>query len=99
MKHKHAELIKAWADGAIIQFEFEVGGEWKDCPSNKPNWDETTEYRIKPSPKEVTVYYYEFDNGDTLLSLVNYEELISGGTAFAVYKKTITLTEDDKMQP
>ena len=48
--HKHAELIKAWADGAEIQF-LARGGRWRDCAQNQPEWNLTTEYRIKPEPK------------------------------------------------
>ena len=48
MKHKHADLIKAWADGAEIQYNY--NSEWVDCGS-KPEWYEFTEYRIKPEPK------------------------------------------------
>ena len=55
--HKHAELIKAWADGATIQHRFFMGGniqdwsEWKD--KDELIWDtsEWVEYRIKPEPK------------------------------------------------
>lgn len=43
MKHKHAEIIKQWADGAQIQYE-DCG--WRDC--NNPAWDVGTEYRVKP---------------------------------------------------
>lgn len=47
-KHKHAELIKAWADGAQIQYK---GGNntWND--EKTPVWSDWTEYRIKPEPK------------------------------------------------
>lgn len=49
--HKHAELIKAWADGAKIEMRA-VSGKWvgyedRDCPT----WHELYEYRIKPEPK------------------------------------------------
>lgn len=45
--HKHAALIKAWADGAEIQWR--RGDEWMSClPS--PAWYEDKEYRIKPEP-------------------------------------------------
>lgn len=44
MKHKYAEQIKAWADGAKIQ-EF-VLNEWRD--TNDPKWYAQTKYRIKP---------------------------------------------------
>lgn len=46
--HKHAELIKAWADGAEIQVLVR-DGEWVKTPY--PEWNEDTEYRIKPEPK------------------------------------------------
>ena len=47
--HKHAELIKAWAEGATIQFRF-VGEDWATLKS--PFWDaKDGEYRIKPEPK------------------------------------------------
>ncbi len=48
--HKHADLIKAWADGAIIQYWRNPYG-WEDCAKNYPAWDEGAEYRIKPEPK------------------------------------------------
>jgi hypothetical protein len=47
--HKHAELIKAWADGAKIEFFDEVCRAWLPAPKN-PAWDEDTLYRIKPKP-------------------------------------------------
>ncbi len=46
--HKHAELIKAWADGAKVQYRAN-GIEWFD--SDRPHWHDETEYRIKPEPK------------------------------------------------
>ena len=46
--HKHAELIKAWADGAEIEYEYD--GEWFICFGN-PAWQTNVEYRIKPEPK------------------------------------------------
>lgn len=45
--HKHAEIIKAWADGAIIE------RLWSDehwLIDNQPMWEEWEEYRIKPEP-------------------------------------------------
>jgi hypothetical protein len=44
--HKHAEIIKAWADGAEIQY-YEHG--WLDC-TDCPIWQVDVEYRIKPEP-------------------------------------------------
>ena len=59
--HKHAELIKAWADGAEI--------ECRDCRvwyhAKDPKWQEDMEYRIKPKTKPDIV--------KTLRSFYNYE--------------------------
>lgn len=44
--HKHAALIKAWADGAKIQWLY--GNTWVD--REHPDWS-GKEYRIKPEPK------------------------------------------------
>ena len=51
--HKHAELIKAWADGAEIQDRYKFGyGDWTDWADNdEPTWQFDHEYRIKPEPK------------------------------------------------
>jgi len=55
--HKHAELIKAWADGAEIEIKFYEG--WRDC---RPiDWNENAEFRIKPEPKPDMVYYGQLD--------------------------------------
>ena len=44
---KHAELIKAWADGAEI--EWFDGRTWQVVRS--PAWCDDTQYRVKPEPK------------------------------------------------
>ena len=54
--HKHAELIKAWADGTIIQYK-DFNDDWADCVCNLPVWNLNTEYRIKPEPKPDIVKY------------------------------------------
>ena len=49
MKHKHADLIKAWADGAEIQIRDDLDDIWLD--TNSPSWVAEYQYRIKPEPK------------------------------------------------
>ena len=46
-RHKHADLIHAWADGAQVQVLH--CGNWIDTPN--PLWLENNEYRVKPQPK------------------------------------------------
>lgn len=59
--HKHAALIKAWADGAEIQLleDRTRNPFWKDAPH--PHWNEATEYRIKPEPKPDVVLIRRVD--------------------------------------
>jgi hypothetical protein len=49
MKHKHYDLIVAWADGANIECK-DYDGQW--YVSNSPMWHNSTEYRIKPEPQK-----------------------------------------------
>jgi hypothetical protein len=60
--HKHAEVIKAWADGAEIQWYDDSPREhrWKDCPISFI-WDVRFQFRVKPEPKPDVVYYGVFD--------------------------------------
>ena len=51
--HKHAEIIKAWADGAEVEYRFNetLSGwsKWKILAHDKPFLsDSWFEYRIKP---------------------------------------------------
>jgi len=46
--HKHAALIKAWADGAQIERK-NSRGDWFYVYA--PDWDVDEEYRIQPEPK------------------------------------------------
>lgn len=50
--HKHAALIKAWADGAEIELKITYAGsiKWVALP-DIGIWHESEEYRIKPIPK------------------------------------------------
>lgn len=51
-RRKHAALIKAWADGAIIQCLDLKTKEWFDVGGNFPTWSDECEYRIKPESDE-----------------------------------------------
>ncbi len=51
-RHKHADLIIAWANGAEIEFQHATGN-WYGVPSH-PYWSEGVEFRIKPAkPKDI----------------------------------------------
>lgn len=61
-KHKWANEIKAWANGATIQYK--NGYSW--LVIEHPNWNANhIEFRIKPQPKEQQyLYAYKKSNND-----------------------------------
>ena len=70
MKHKHYNLIIAWANGAEI--ERYQNGKWEKV--TLPMWIDSTEYRIKPEHKpDVVLYacaeYCEKDGSNGVLSI------------------------------
>lgn len=62
--HKHAEIIKAWADGASIEVRdpFNPMSEWRTI--NPPRWADNLEYRVKPEPKLIP---FTFEDADKLI--------------------------------
>ncbi len=56
--HKWAKEIKAWADGAEIEWWNDVHQRWET--EREPMWSVLNKYRIKPQPKEPQyLYVYE----------------------------------------
>ena len=47
-RHKHADAIIAWAEGAEIERRADQYGAWEIAVA--PAWLESWEYRIKPPP-------------------------------------------------
>lgn len=67
--HKHAEVIKAWADGAEVQVN--VFGYWEDMGDNPwPKWDGNN-YRVKP--KNIVVQrYVSYNVAQAITRTLNY---------------------------
>lgn len=62
--HKHAEVIKAWADGNAIQWQT-IRNEWVDFDKYAhpgPWGDSANKWRIKPEPKKGWVRVAEHNN-------------------------------------
>ncbi len=56
---KHVEVIKAWADGAVIQSRADGFDDWYDI--EYPGWYPNHQYRIKPQPV-IKKMYIHYDN-------------------------------------
>lgn len=59
--HKHAEVIKAWADGASIECFDKDDGDWAGL-ATPFFWSEYYEYRIKPAEPEKAAKEYPVTN-------------------------------------
>ena len=72
-QHKWHKEIKAWADGAEIEYYSPINDRWY-LLETQPEWCDDFLYRIKPQPKEpqyLYVYedsYYSPDDKDTRAS-------------------------------
>jgi len=76
--HKHAEVIKAWADGAQIQEYSEYHQKWNDiglmsgAGYNSPIlWNINSKYRIKPEPRLDVVRYINIPSGEIFRASVS----------------------------
>ena len=90
--HKHAELIKKWADGAIIQWRNQ-DGRWYDVRANRPIWDEGIEYRVKPTKVIKYRWIFESERGDLFLSEEYHSELAAYKNFKVVQKVDSTMIE------
>ncbi len=59
--HKHAEVIKAWADGAEIQTRWNDDEPWRNC--TVPRLYEEAMYRVKPEPKPDVINFATVEIG------------------------------------
>ena len=81
---KHAEIIKAWADGAEIEARYEGAVSW--TPLKTPHWTDNVEYRVKP--KDDIVRRVHISIKDEMGDVVREEyvpanmELIFDGTTY-----------------
>lgn len=79
--HKHAELIKAWADGARIEVYGKNAG-WLEIIHDNPAWSIHKKYRIKPEEKKPVVrWIWAWHNLQswTLTNFYTEKELIDLG--------------------
>ncbi len=89
MKHKHAELIKAWADGADIEYRARGSQEWKPIFEGW-SWDNSlvAECRIKPNQPVVRWKWAYRSSGEWLESemFMTQDEINHRQKAFPVDK-------------
>ena len=88
--HKWHKEIKAWADGAEIEYRYNED-VW--APAYNPSWCENTDYRIKPQPKEPR-YLYVY-RGKGYQYNFSIEKYLTGSAYMGTYIGKIKLEVDD----
>lgn len=57
-EHKHAEVLRAIADGKVVQWQSRADGSWNDRQSLvNPLCEDFLNWRVKPEPKPDVVRY------------------------------------------
>lgn len=60
-RHKHADVIIAWAEGKDVQVRAPLAIRWSELSIEAPHFYEDWEYRIKPPAKKYRVALFESD--------------------------------------
>ena len=92
--HKWAKEIKAWADGAEIEWKYQEGDDDEWVNSLIPDWhDDGKDFRIKPQPKEPQYLYVFVDSADWQATRTS---VIWNKKDFETYIGKIKLETDDE---
>lgn len=75
-RHKHADVIIAWAEGKDVQVWDEGAKRWCDVTTSTPSFFEDRKYRIKPPAKKYRVarFRFSFDEASTYTASVDTQE-------------------------
>lgn len=82
MKHKHADVIKAWADGAVIEAYNPEYQKWIE--TSNPGWFPDIEYRIKPDEEPRLRSMYVYNNPTDGRTWIDPNERYLGGDWYYV---------------
>ena len=72
-RHKHADVIIAWAEGADVQVWDDINDMWDDVTVEAPTFT-GKKYRIKPPAKKYRVALFKYHNTGAAASVANNEE-------------------------
>lgn len=72
-RHKHADVIIAWANGAEIEARSSTDRKW--VVTCNPTWWEDVEYRVKPVNKyRVALFRFSSDAASTYTACTDIQE-------------------------
>lgn len=69
--HKHAEVIKAWANGQPIEYKSLMSGDWRLLDTSYlGGFPRSREFRIKPENKKIHMRLYKSPSSSEFVSPV-----------------------------
>jgi phage terminase large subunit-like protein len=86
-RHKHADLIHAWAEGAEIQGRANDDCNWIDLHPTRLTWADNVEYRIKPEKKPDVVRYVVMmgqDDREVIVSTAAFKQNVISGKMWQI---------------
>lgn len=90
--HVHVELIKAWADGAKVQWFKPSLNDWVDIRS--PIWNSEIKYRIKPEPKKVQLRFFEDTSGRVRCWTDSWASDLKRAEEMSLFKRWVSPLEE-----
>ena len=75
-RHKHADVIIAWANGAEIECRGQPSRGW--ITATNPTWNEEYEYRVKSPAKKyrVALFFGYGDDCETYAAIANTQKSV-----------------------
>lgn len=91
--HKHAAIIKAWANGSKVECRWrDAGCRWVSI--EHPDWSDNFEYRVSPEYDLARVWETTCGTISLWTSRMGHQDLIESLPAFGCWRsETFTLME------
>ena len=99
-RHKHADVIIAWANGEEIEFRHSVSNEWEPVSPPTRLWKEEYEYRVKPKivKKEGWVNVYSALSGYPMAQVFDTEkEAMNAEDPLKLRKATVRIEWEEEV--
>jgi len=100
-RHKHADIIHAWAEGKEIQYYSKIFKDWLDLSEREPSWNLGDEYRVKPETPydkiiESVVNEVDFESIHKIMIALNWTWNFADKDCRGGYKSGVPTIHDMK---
>ena len=79
-RHKHYDVIIAFAEGKTIQYRHPEYGGWEDV--DNPHFVDSLQYRVKPTVLRYRNYLYSYDGIHFYIAVATPDTPVNSGSDF-----------------